>query len=123
MIKEYSFEIHKSIILNANKKLHRFVHGKIARDLREIGRSKTENETTKFNFFDVDVVIYPPTRRRLDPPNLYQTVKHLIDGMTDSGLWEDDDWTHMRSMSFQHGGDTSGIKETFIIKIIVKEIN
>jgi crossover junction endodeoxyribonuclease RusA len=36
------------------------------------------------------VTIYAPTKRRLDPPNFYPTVKALVDGLTDAGIWTDD---------------------------------
>ena len=37
------------------------------------------------------------TRRagRFDPANAYPTVKPIIDGMTDAGVWVDDDDTHL----------------------------
>ena len=69
------------------------------------------------------MLIYPPTRRRFDPPNLYPTVKHLIDGLTDSKLWEDDDWKHLNKMSFAYGGNISGTKDLFIFDLIIKEID
>ena len=50
------------------------------------------------------VTVYAPTRRRLDPPNLYPTVKALIDGLTDANLWPDDNHEVIKMMSFQYGG-------------------
>lgn len=57
-----------------------------------------------FNHFGVSVTVCPPTRRRLDPPNLYPTVKALIDGLTDACWWSDDDFTHLLYTSFRYGG-------------------
>lgn len=116
------FKIDRENILNSNKQLHRFVKRDTARRLREIGQNVGNKYTEVFNHYTVDVFIYPPTRRRFDPPNLYPTVKHLIDGLTDSGLWEDDDWKHMKTMSFSYGGDTSGEKDVFIFELHIKEI-
>lgn len=48
--------------------------------------------------------MYSPTRSRLDPPNLYPTIKAIIDGMTDAGIWVDDNYKVIRSMSFRYGG-------------------
>lgn len=123
MKKEFVFEITRDILLNANalKGLHRFAQANRARKLRELGHLQTIEEKVRFNYFTVDVIVYPPTKRRLDPPNLYPTVKHLIDGMTDSELWPDDDWKHMKSMTFKYGG-VSGTKKTFLIKFIIEEI-
>lgn len=50
------------------------------------------------------VTVYAPTRRRLDPPNLYPTVKALIDSLTDANLWPDDNHEVIKMMSFQYGG-------------------
>ena len=114
-----TFEVPREILLNANVSYHRFVKGDRAKKLRALAAQTEINET--FNRFKVTVEVFPPTRRRLDPPNLYPTVKHLIDGLTDAKLWEDDDWKHMESMTFKYGG-LSEIKNTFLIKFHIEEI-
>ncbi|WP_235888509.1 RusA family crossover junction endodeoxyribonuclease [Streptococcus pneumoniae] len=40
----------------------------------------------------------------LDPPNLYPTVKAIIDGMTDAGIWTDDNHKVIKKLSFVYGG-------------------
>ena len=60
-----------------------------------------------FSHFGVNVTVCPPTRRRLDPPNLYPTIKALIDGLTDACWWSDDDFTHLLYTSFRYGGLSS----------------
>lgn len=57
-----------------------------------------------FRHFGINVTVCPPTRRRLDPPNLYPTVKALVDGLTDACWWSDDDFTHLLYTSFRYGG-------------------
>ena len=114
-----TFEVPREILLNANVSYHRFVKGDRAKKLRALASQTDVTET--FNRFKVTVEVFPPTRRRLDPPNLYPTVKHLIDGLTDAKLWEDDDWKHMESMTFKYGG-WSEIKNTFLIKFHIEEI-
>lgn len=121
MKKTYVFEVGRKILLNANGSYHRFDKGNRAKKLRTLAWEETRECTEKFNKFTMTVEVCPPTRRRLDPPNLYPTVKHLVDGMTDSELWEDDDWTHMTSMTFLYGG-LSGIKDVFLIKLTVEEV-
>jgi len=71
--------------------------------------------------FKVQVIVYPPTRRRLDPPNLYPTVKPILDGGTDAGVWLDDDFTHLLEMSFRYGG-LSGLKSRWKLRLIFTEI-
>lgn len=120
--KEYIFEVPRKILLNANVSYHRFDKGNRAKKLRNLGWEQTKDNSEHFNYFTVKVLVCPPTRRRIDPPNLYLTVKHLIDGMTDAGLWEDDDWTHLKDMTFSYGG-LSGIKDVFLFKLIVREVS
>lgn len=64
------------------------------------------------------VTVYAPTRRRLDPPNLYPTVKALIDGLTDANLWPDDNHEVIKMMSFQYGVRTTDI-EDFLEKVSI----
>lgn len=47
------------------------------------------------NYFDLAIV---------DPPNLYPTVKAIIDGMTDAGIWTDDNHKVIKKLSFVYGG-------------------
>jgi crossover junction endodeoxyribonuclease RusA len=50
----------------------------------------------------VDVAIAYPDRRRRDAPNLWPTVKPLLDGIvTDAGILPDDDDEHIPSLTFR----------------------
>lgn len=73
-----------------------------------------------FQKFTVDVIVSAPTRRRFDPPNLYPSVKPIIDGLTDASLWEDDSFDQLTSMSFRAGG-LSGIKGSFAITLDIRK--
>lgn len=77
--------------------------------------------TPLFHHFIVDVIVYSPTARRIDPVNLYPSVKPLIDGLTDCGWWADDDSQHLQKISFSYGG-ISEEKKHFIIILRIKEI-
>lgn len=74
-----------------------------------------------FKRFSVSVTVCPPTKRRLDPPNLYPTVKPLIDGLTEAGVWPDDSFDYMDEMSFRYGG-VSEKADTFIIRMVIEEV-
>lgn len=65
--------------------------------------------------------MYSPTRSRLDPPNLYPTVKAIIDGMTDAGIWIDDNHKVIKKMSFADGG-LSNEKGHYKLVLDVKEV-
>lgn len=53
---------------------------------------------------EVTVTVCPTTRSRMDPPNVYPSVKALVDGLTDAGWWEDDHWRFLPLMRFTYGG-------------------
>lgn len=120
------FKLHKSKVLNSNKKLHYHAHGKIVKILRQLskdmGEESREKEEIFFDKFKISVTVCPPTRRRLDPPNLYPTVKAIIDGLTDAEWWEDDNFKYLLELSFRYGG-LSGESDTFVFKVNVEEIN
>ena len=44
----------------------------------------------------VDYHVATRTRTRFDPANAYPTVKALVDGLTDAGVWVDDDDQHLQ---------------------------
>lgn len=116
------FLVERKIMLNANVNRHHMDKANRSRLLRELSYTECVDKKEFFNHFDIMVYICPPTRRRLDPANLYPTVKHLIDGLTDAGWWEDDDWTRLRTLSFRYGG-VSGIKDTFKIIMEIEEVS
>lgn len=65
------------------------------------------------------IVVYPPTSRRMDSPNWYPTVKALIDGLTDAGVFVDDNDKVITSYLFFTGPKTDNKK--YRIELIVRE--
>lgn len=122
MIKEIKLElpIPNVSVLNANRPINYRVKAFKVNALRTVSYGMaTELHFPKFKRCHVKVVVYPPSRRRVDPPNFYPSVKPIIDGMTDANVWEDDDWKHLEAMTFVHGGDISHIKQMYILKFII----
>ena len=75
-----------------------------------------------FTLFKVTMIVCPPTRSKIDPPNLYPTLKPLIDGLTDASWWKDDTFEQLLEVSFKYGG-LSGIKGVFRIILEIEEIS
>lgn len=117
------FEIPRKYILSANVSYHYQKKGYRAKKLREIGQSVANEMTEKerFEYCKIDIKVFSPTRRRLDPPNLSPTTKHLIDGMTDAKVWDDDDWKHINSVSFGYGG-LSGEKDVYRFEFTITSL-
>lgn len=85
-------------------------------------KPKPEGDFFEFNEFTVNVLVCPPTKRRIDPPNLYPTVKNLLDGcVTDVGIAPDDDFKHIKRFSFEYGG-LSGEKGKYRIILEFEEV-
>jgi Holliday junction resolvase RusA-like endonuclease len=74
-----------------------------------------------FGVAKVTIIAAPPTRRRMDPPNLWPTAKAILDGLTDASWWADDDFKHVVETSFRYGG-ISGEKDTFKITVVIEEV-
>lgn len=74
-----------------------------------------------FNFFKIRMIVCPPTRRKLDPPNLYPTLKALIDGFTDASWWADDNFTQLLEVSFRYGG-LSGVPNVYKVMLEIEEV-
>ena len=118
-----------NLVINQNDRFHFHAQAKMVtklRDLAEFRGLKLKQDFSDWEPFSKDkpcrvlISIARPTRRRLDPPNLYPTVKALIDGLTDAGIWTDDNDEVIQSMTFESSG-LSGIKGRYIITIKIKE--
>lgn len=115
----------KKEMLNANDRMNWARKAKITAYLRQIGRLNVPKGKyvthTKNRPCGLVVTIYAPTKRRMDPPNFYPTVKALVDGMTDAGIWTDDSHEVIKFMTFEYGG-LSGLKDKYRIEIEVEEV-
>lgn len=60
-----------------------------------------------------------PDRRRRDVLNLAPTVKACIDGMTDAGLWPDDDDLHLIGPDFRVSPELSRLKGVTVLRFEV----
>ncbi|HEM4634275.1 TPA: hypothetical protein U1005_000779 [Streptococcus suis] len=115
----------KKEMLNANDRMNWARKAKITAYLRQIGRLNVPKGKyvthTKKRPCGLVVTIYAPTKRRMDPPNFYPTIKALVDGMTDAGLWTDDSHEVIKFMTFEYGG-LSGLKDKYRVEIEVEEV-
>lgn len=101
-------------MLNSNDRMHFIVKSQISSYLRELATTTVISTHPVFNTLNpmfhtknpciILVTVYSPTKRRMDAPNVYPTVKALIDGMTDAGVWSDDNNNIIKLTAFKHGG-------------------
>lgn len=112
-------------MISANDRLNPHIRAELTAHLRNLSKEtalRTYEHPERIMFSDVNpchigVIIYPPTERRMDAPNWYPTVKALIDGLTDAGVFEDDNNKVIRSMTFIPGSVTTNKKYRFEIII------
>ena len=113
-------------IISANDRLHFAVKANLTKHLRTLAKNLCDIRTEHASFSPtnpctVTVTVYAPTARKMDPPNLYPTVKALLDGFTDSGLWTDDNYQIIQKLSFVYGGLSNSKK--YKLEILVKPVN
>lgn len=122
------FVLSRKQMLNAHGNSHwraKIGHIKFLRDLgRETGEDAKQVRDIFFDKFEIIVTVKPPTRRKLDPPNFYPTIKPIIDGLTDAGWWEDDNYAHMMETRFRYGGlsgvtKADGTKDSAAFRVIL----
>lgn len=111
-------------MISSNDRYVPIVKSQITKHLRQLAekqsRGLVEKPYDEKNPCDVIITVRPPSKRRMDPPNWYPTVKALLDGMTDAGVWTDDNNHVIKITAFQ-AGELSGIKDHYILELQIRE--
>ncbi|MGT2959332.1 endodeoxyribonuclease RusA [Streptococcus bovimastitidis] len=111
-------------MLSSNDRLHFRKQANITKFLRQLAKLKASGSSVSYSPkkpCKVSVAVFSPTRRRLDPPNFYPTIKAILDGFTDAGIWTDDNHEVIKLFSFEYGG-LSQIKKKYKIVIEIEEV-
>ena len=96
------FTIPREQWVTSNSRLHHYEKAKRVKILRETGAIQARAQKISHYAQPVQLMIgigYP-TAARSDPSNSEPTVKGLVDGMTDAGVFKDDDSEHVTVLSF-----------------------
>lgn len=112
-------------MISSNDRLCPHVKAELTAHLRELStivaretyEHPEENQFSDTNPCHMRIIICPPTKRRMDAPNWYPTIKALIDGLTDAGIFEDDNDNVITSYTFVRGTKTENKKYKIIIDI------
>nr|WP_243459906.1 hypothetical protein [Lactococcus cremoris] len=119
----------KKLILNSNDRMHFHQKAKIIQELKRITFNQVRNPLNslkKLPLFDstrtcsVTLTVFTPTKRRSDPDNLQPTLKAIMDGFTESGLWSDDNHEVVKFTKYQYGG-LSGTK-AYRLEVDIEEV-
>lgn len=124
------FDVPVKRMLNANQRLHHMTKATRSKWLRELACERgaslfPDGGDGRFLFdgpVEASVTVCPTTRSRMDPPNVYPSVKALVDGLTDAHWWEDDHWRFLPLMSFAYGG-RSPVKGCYRLVLDVQRVD
>ena len=88
--------------LTSNRRLHWAARARMARTIRAQARAAARRSLTPVRrpVLLIVTVTYPQAGRH-DPANWADWAKHAIDGITDAGIWPDDDASWVRSTAFR----------------------
>lgn len=93
--------IPKQLWLSANHRLHWAERARRTKSLRQMGYlTACAEKVPPMGLTAVTAFIAYPRNGKADPANSAPTVKALIDGMADAGVWPDDDSTHVLGPTF-----------------------
>lgn len=98
------FRIHRDTWLSANDRHHWARKAQRTRDLRHLGGAIAKRDGlagANLGRTQVFAHIGYPRAGKVDPANAYPTIKALIDGMVDAGVWADDDSDHIVGPDFR----------------------
>jgi crossover junction endodeoxyribonuclease RusA len=98
-------------VLTANNRMHYHAKARLTRILRETGVTMARSaRLPRLERADITVEYLPPAGRHplasariRDAENLAPTGKALIDGITQAGVFADDNIRHVRRVSFEFG--------------------
>ena len=114
-----TFTIHKDTWLSANQRIHWAHRARSTRILREIGRvGALTAHTPAQDVTHVAAFIGYLTNTKADPANAAPTVKALIDGMVDAGVWDDDDSTHVIGPTYLRG-PKSPTRDHYTVRLVL----
>jgi len=119
----FTLTVHRSNLLTANERKHRMQVARATKVLRHAACMQAQTvRATPFERAHVIVTVAWPNRRRRDVLNIAPTIKACIDGMTDAGLWDDDDDRHLIGPDFRVSGELSGVKDTTRLTFTIEEV-
>lgn len=117
------FSIPDDMWLSANQRLHWAPKSQRTKALRVLGRANANTlQVPTFDVAHVAAFIGYPRNGRADPANAAPTVKALIDGLVDAGVFPDDDSTHVLGPTYLRGDKCPAGQHTVRLVLTNQEI-
>lgn len=107
--------------MSANDRMHWAAKAKRTAAVRELAAAAaTAASTPRMMQVHVCAFVGYPSRRKADPPNAYPTLKAALDGLTDAGVWPDDDSEHVVAVEFRRDTKPSS-KGTHTLRLVLTD--
>ena len=107
MSTEITVDIPREWWLSSNQRLHWAAKAKRTAAIREATKIAARNAALPtFNVVHVCAWIGYPRAGKADPSNAAPVVKAALDGLTDAGLWPDDDSEHVIAVEYRRDTGT-----------------
>lgn len=107
MTQQLTIDVPGKLWQSSNQRLHRMEESRRTKQVRTLaGWQARTNLTPVVGKVHVLAYISSPRRSRADVGNAYPTVKAILDGVTDSGTWVDDDDDHVIGPDLRRGDPT-----------------
>jgi Holliday junction resolvase RusA-like endonuclease len=107
--------------LNLYRNNHMHVNNNIKREYARIAHGVLPNWKTPMENIEIEYTLYLPDKRKRDISNVLSVVdKAFCDSLTTHGLIPDDNYQHLKKVTYMYGGMDE--KGKGYVKIKVKEV-
>lgn len=114
-----TFDIPKTLWLSLNQRLHWAEKSRRTKALRSLGYA-TAGSTGRHGTSHVAAFIGYPRAGKADPANSAPTIKALVDGLVDAGVWADDDSTQVIGPTYLRD-PSSGQAGVYRVRLVITE--
>lgn len=87
--------------INQYRNAHYFTLSKAKKLYAEEIIRQVRESTIRFNRVNIRLLVYPPTRRRVDLDNLIIHLKFALDALVSQDILKDDNYTIVKDINFQ----------------------
>lgn len=122
MTEELTITVHADHWMSSNDRDHRQLRAaKTAAVRQQAAWAAKAARLPRYDLVHVCAFIQYPTARRADPPNAWPTLKAALDGLTDAGVWADDDSTHVIGTEFRRDPGRTTVPGTYRIRLVLTD--
>lgn len=117
-VQELIVDIPTAMWQTSNQRLHHMERARRTRHVRSLAGWTARKLTPVTGQVYVHAHVSAPKRSRADVGNTYPTVKAVIDGCTDAGVWADDNDDHLIGPDMRRGAPT-GVPGLYRIRLTI----